>query len=347
MSNQKKLTDDDIIPMEVLIGGRSYAHHWQSGVLNSRTYLYWLHILRSLALSSFQWDGFDEIELDPRFIELCMLDYGSGAFFDMDRGGAGMFAFAQMAPMSRLNLYWDPNRIRLMPANGGRSWYRHAYFWTKKFDNAIREPDAVVLYDNINRRPINMILSGFARRLENCDRKMDININAQSTPMVFNVDERERKSAQSYFQQITGNEPLILANRKMPESVDPTVLNLEAPFVADKIEATKKDILNDALTMLGIDNTNTEKKERMIDAEATSNNEEIMLMRRSRLSTRREFCRKCNTLFGTNLSVKYAVPHLQQEGNSDVDMGGMDGEEKEDGNGSTDTANSDGVQSEA
>ena len=287
-------------------------------------------------LSSFKWEGFDTLELDPRYIELCMLDYGSGAFFDMSKTGAGMYAFAQMAPMSRLNLYWDPNRIRLMPANGGRSWYRHAYYWSRKtdilgLDRELMPPDAVVLYDNINRRPINSILSMFARRLENIDRKMDININAQSTPIVFNVDERERKSAENYFNQITGSEPLILANRKQQANSDlqPSVLDLQAPYVADKLQATKRDILADALTMLGVDNANTEKKERMIDAEATSNNEDIMLMRRSRLETRREFAEKCNRLFGTNISVKYGVPHLRDNGNSGVDMGGLDDDNNE------------------
>lgn len=84
-----------------------------------------------------------------------------------------------------------------------------------------------------------------------------------------------------------------------------------------------------ALTMLGVDNTNTEKRERMIDAEATANNEDIMLMRRSRLATRRRFCEQVNERFGLHISVKYGVPH-EREGSADVDMGGYDGDENPD-----------------
>ena len=53
--------------------------------------------------------------------------------------------------------------------------------------------------------------------------------------------------------------------------VDIDVLPTTAPYVAKDLQDTKKQILYDALTFLGVDNSNTEKKERMIDAEATSN----------------------------------------------------------------------------
>ena len=73
----------------------------------------------------------------------------------------------------------------------------------------------------------------------------------------------------------------------------------------------------------------------MIDAEATANNEDIMLMRRSRLATRRRFAEQVNERFGLDISVKYGVPH-EREGSADVDMGGYDGNDGNDTNGESD-----------
>ena len=140
----------------------------------------------------------------------------------------------------------------------------------------------------------------------------------------MDIDERQRQDAINLYQQITGNEPMIITNKNRAELLQPSVLNLEAPFVADKMDDELTKIWYRALTMLGVDNTNTEKRERMIDAEATANNEDIMLMRRSRLATRRRFCEQVNERFGLDISVKYGVPH-EREGSADVDMGGYDG----------------------
>lgn len=326
MARKKTLSAVDLLPENVLMGGRSYAHKWQSLGLNMRSYQYWMYRLRSVAMSAFEWTGLDELGIDSRYVEFCMLNWGMGGFFEL-REGTGSYAFAQATPMSRLNLYWNPNKVKLMPANGSIGWTRHAWYWAERLGKPgaiVHKPNAIVLWDNIDRTPILPMLEGFARRLENIDRKIDININAQATPYIMDVDERQRQDAINLYSQITGNEPMILANRNRSELLQPQILNLEAPFVADKMDDELTKIWYRALTMLGVDNTNTEKRERMIDAEATANNEDIMLMRRSRLATRRRFCQQVRDRFGVDIGVKYGVPH-EREGSADVDMGGYDG----------------------
>lgn len=331
MSKKKSLSAVDLLPENILMGGRSYAHKWQTLGLNMRSYQYWMYRLRCVAMSAFEWTGLDALGIDSRFVEYCMLNWGMGGFFEL-REGTGSYAFAQATPMSRLNLYWNPNKIKLMPANGSIGWTRHAWYWAERLGTPgaiVHKPNAIVLWDNIDRTPIYPLLESFARRLENIDRKIDININAQATPYIMDIDERQRQDAINLYQQITGNEPMIIANKNRAELLQPSILNLEAPFVADKMDDELTKIWYRALTMLGVDNTNTEKRERMIDAEATANNEDIMLMRRSRLATRRRFCEQVNERFGLHISVKYGVPH-EREGSAEVDMGGYDGDENPD-----------------
>ena len=75
-------------------------------------------------------------------------------------------------------------------------------------------------------------------------------------------------------------------------------LNTEAPFVADKIMDYKKEIWNEALTFLGINNIIVDKKERLITDEANSNNELINMNLQSYLAPRQKACEQFNELFG-------------------------------------------------
>jgi hypothetical protein len=75
-------------------------------------------------------------------------------------------------------------------------------------------------------------------------------------------------------------------------------VNTGAPFIADKIMEYKKQIWNEALQYLGINTLQTEKKERLITDEASSNNELINLNLQSMLVPRQEACKQFNKLFG-------------------------------------------------
>lgn len=59
----------------------------------------------------------------------------------------------------------------------------------------------------------------------------------------------------------------------------------------------KKEIWNEALTFLGINNILVDKKERLITDEANSNNELINLNLQSFLAPRQEACKKFNEKF--------------------------------------------------
>ena len=66
-----------------------------------------------------------------------------------------------------------------------------------------------------------------------------------------------------------------------------TVLKTDADFVADKILDFKHEIKNELLTDLGINNSNTDKKERLISNEVDSNNLEIKINKEVMLMSRK------------------------------------------------------------
>lgn len=310
----KNIDTTELLPDDVAGLGRKYVKKWQALSENNRAMATWRYRLETLAMSCFRWEGLPA-DIDPRFIEYVLLYGGIGGMFEMANG---QLAFAPATPVGKLNMYYNPNKIQLLPINGGSPWYRHAYFFVKQLasGNILVPPDAAVCFDNLTRTPLAPIINEYARRLANIDRKVDININAQATPFLIVAEEESRRDAINLYKQLGGNEPLIIANKGISGALSASVFSTEAPYTADKMLVDQQKIINQFLTLIGVDNSNTEKRERLIDAEATSNNEEIMLMRLGRYAARRQFVATVNDIFGDTLdeeiSVHWAVPHLTE-----------------------------------
>ena len=138
----------------------------------------------------------------------------------------------------------------------------------------------------------------FALRLYEAEQTAMVNIKAQKTPVLLLMDEKQRLTMENIYSQYDGNKPVIFGDKNsLGENVIKSI-NTQAPFIADKIIDYKKEIWNEALTFLGINNIMVDKKERLITDEANSNNELINLNLQSYLAPRQEACRQFNEKFG-------------------------------------------------
>ena len=138
----------------------------------------------------------------------------------------------------------------------------------------------------------------FALRLYEAERTADVNIKAQKTPVLLLMDEKQRLTMENLYSQYEGNRPVIFGDKNSLGENVIKAINTQAPFIADKIIDYKKEIWNEALTFLGINNIMVDKKERLITDEANSNNELINLNLQSYLAPRQEACRQFNEKFG-------------------------------------------------
>ena len=103
---------------------------------------------------------------------------------------------------------------------------------------------------------------------------------------------------ENLYNQYNGNQPFIFGDsgQGVPDKIK--AISTEAPFIADKIMDYKKEIWNEALTFLGVNNIMIDKKERLVSDEANSNNELINLNLQSFLAPRQEACKQFNEKFG-------------------------------------------------
>lgn len=150
----------------------------------------------------------------------------------------------------------------------------------------------------------------FALRLYEAEQTAMVNIKAQKTPVLLLMDEKQRLTMENLYSQYEGNRPVIFGDKNSLGENVIKAINTQAPFIADKIIDYKKEIWNEALTFLGINNIMVDKKERLITDEANSNNELINLNLQSYLAPRQEACRQFNEKFGftgTNKEISVRV----------------------------------------
>ena len=75
------------------------------------------------------------------------------------------------------------------------------------------------------------------------------------------------------------------------------------PKVFTELQRQKISIWNEALTFLGINNANTEKRERLITDEVEANDAHIELSAECMLKARENAIEEINRIFGTNIKV--------------------------------------------
>lgn len=282
---------------------------FESSYMNNRTYLQYYNRLTELSVSMFEWTNVPDT-IDIRYLELCLFGRGQAVFFkDEDLG----YLALPCVNISAYNIYMIPLEREAIANNGYRK--------------RVNINDSVMIYNNYLRTPSKLDVEMFSKRLYNLDRAIDVNANAQKTPILLQCDENQRLPVKNMYKEYEGNAPVIFGAKALnPDSLK--VLKTDAPYVADKLYELKTQLWNEALTYLGISNINNVKKERMITDEVTRNQGGVVASRYSRLESRRTACEQINKMFGLNMWVDYREDYRAIDDEDAIDSEG----EKEDGN---------------
>lgn len=260
----------------------------------------WYNAFKTIAMSSIKWNDVPA-GIDRRAIEFILLHFGSGGLFS-EYGG---LLFAQASYADMINMYYNPNKV-LLTSPSGDYWYRHAEYWTD--GETVHDPDCVVCWDNMERRPLLRTIRVYAKRIAKYDRIIDVNAEAQLTPWIIAGKPEQRKNQNKMQGKLEQRDQFWQLNETGLDTV-PYVMQTGAPFVADKLQMLKQTLVNECLTMLGVDNTSVEKRERVQTAEVLSNNEMIMSCRESRLKARQQFCERAALYFpdAAGMSVEWGI----------------------------------------
>lgn len=279
----------------------------ESLVNNNYSWRHYFNRLLELGTTMFEWKNLPDT-IDERFMEMTLFNKGSIVWFE-DKV-LGMLALPA-ALGGRFNVYRIPITRNIIANNG--------------YHKKCTIKNSVIIWNNFLHSNSRLDIEIFSKKLYNLDRTIDVNVNAQKTPILVSCDETERLSMKNAYKEYDGNAPVIWGDKRLkPESL--TVLKTDAPYVSDRLYVLKTQIWNEALTFLGINNVNITKKERLLNDEVNRNQGGTIASRYSRLVMRQNACKEINKMFGTNISVDYREDLKILDEAESVDAGGDEDE---------------------
>lgn len=281
--------------VENILNAKPCVRNINSDRLNRNTFNDYFNRLFELAINMFKWDNLPDT-VDERFLELALCEKGYCLYFNDEI--MGNLALTCMIG-GELDVYRIPTR--------------RIAFAVNRYQAERTNKDSVLIYNNYLHTPTMQTISLYAERLTAIERAIDVNVNAQKTPIAILTDEKQKRTVEEIYRKYEGNAPVIIGAKNLDlDSVK--AITTGAPYVADKLNILKRQIWNEALTFFGIENANTEKRERLVSDEITSNLGGVQAQRYVMLNAREQAADKINRMFGTNISVKFRQDILGLEG---------------------------------
>ena len=169
---------------------------------------------------------------------------------------------------------------------------------------------------------LNNLIKRYAVLLAQCDGTLNTTlINSRVAHVFEGKSKAELKTLQKMYDDVTNGKPAVFLNKEGGEfQANHSFLNVKNTFIGVEILDVKRTIMNEFLTEIGINNSNTDKKERLITDEVNSNKQEI----KTNVSVWLDQLTKCfdevNAMFGLNIKISLREEDEQDESNQRISM---------------------------
>lgn len=255
---------------------------------NNITFSYYYYKMMLIVRNLFKWENLPN-NMEARWIERYLFADGKCIFYKDPTMG---FMVAGYGQNGSVNCYDDPTLVQPIAPN-----------YTYNGEQLINGENCYVIRNNDLMLPEFSVVRYYAYKLTNIDRAIDVNIEAQKTPVLVTCTDKQRLSLKQAINQRRDNEPVIYADNSFDKDMIST-LDLNPPMVFKDLQVQKHMVLNEFFTDIGINNANMDKKERMVSTEIEANDEQVKASEDVLLRCREEACKQINRIFGTNIRVK-------------------------------------------
>lgn len=171
------------------------------------------------------------------------------------------------------------------------------------FERTIGE-DCALVKISYDYRGILDIIYRYAYMLAECDCSISVNLMNSKVAFIGLVENKQTaNSMKLMYDEISKGSPAVFV--KGSQINQDTILynHVKENFVASDIQLLKRKIMSEFLTEIGVNNANTDKRERLTDNEVEANDSEIQLNAGYWLDNIREGFEVANQLYGLDLSI--------------------------------------------
>ena len=226
--------------------------NWQNllNTFNSNLTMYFM-----LACNRFKWECKG---LNPEFRYSKLIEYylacKGQCFIDVET-----MSVMQGVMIGDLDEFGEPTKFEIFGYNGkGRK---------------IKSINEIIWIRNNNLCiPTLYYILKYCNRINKIETTMDLNINAQKTPFVIETDPLINFSMKNIFDDIEKMSDVIMVDQSKSLTDNVKILDLNVPYLVDKLHDQKINEENELMRFLGVD-TVQEKNAHMIYAEIQNTNE--------------------------------------------------------------------------
>lgn len=262
----------------------------------TETFLY--DRFRMLMINQFKWNGFEEFNIQERHIEKYLFDNGYCLFFEDKMNGK---LCLPCTGVGQQNVYGDYVRYRAT----GFNYYKD-----------VSADQSVLIENNKLRIPTHKAVFYFVSRLYELVRTMDVNVRQLKLQCLFTANDKNVLTVKKIIDEIEKNNWAIIEDTTMAQDEIVKAVQTGVKCLTPELTDRYNAVMNEALTYFGINNSNTDKRERLITDEANANNQFIDSCAEMFLESRQRACEEINKKFGLNVSVE--LRNKREEVQTDV-----------------------------
>lgn len=243
--------------------------------------------ISNLARNRFQWEGLPE-GIESRHIEKFLYENGEVGFYFDDKLGYVCFPCSDGGS---LNNYGDAIQYNLTGEAG--------------YSELVDKDDMVRIIANDMATPSVEQVRHYTAIIDEIEKTSYMNLRQQRFPFIISTTKQNELAMKNLLKKINNLEEAIFVDEKLSMGGDVGIdcLKTDAPYLLDKLQEHKNDILNELYSWLGLNNTNNDKKERLLVDEVNVNNSHILMNLELEFKNRELACKKINEKY-PELNVK-------------------------------------------
>lgn len=255
-------------------------------------------ILTELSVNRFKWTGLPD-EISVRWMELNLFYQALSVFFYDDK--YEKYMALQGGGTNYLNMLNDPTAFVVI----GQGTYG---------SKNISARDCVPVWANMLRRPDLDIVRIYSKKLASMDRTIEINaLNARQTKVLVS-GENQRLSVANINRQVEEGQNSVSIAGPLGDLAFIQALDLGVnPDTIEKLDIVRARQWNVCMGLLGIENANQDKKERLVGGEVDANNGQTQSMRFVHLNERRKAADAINKKYGLSVTVDFYTEAERKE----------------------------------
>lgn len=239
---------------------------------------------KTIALNRYRWENLPN-GIESRHIEKFLFENGQVFFVEDTLNG---LLCLPCSPIG-LNIYGDPTGYNVSGTGYSKSF---------KADKGVR-----ILNDDLGT-PTRLHIQHFADRMAQVDDLIQKNLKQQKFPFYFSTTKQTERTFKTIFNKMERGEEAFFIDETLTDEgrLGVNVLNLNIPYLVDKLTDYKTNLEKDLLTFLGLNST-IEKKERLLVDETNANNSFVEMNLDLGFKQREEAAKAINEKFGLNVKV--------------------------------------------